>query len=142
MLTTNHKDKLDPALLRPGRMDMHIHMSYCTADGFKTLASNYLGVKDHRLFPEIENLIIEVEVTPATIAEELMKSEEVDTALEILVEFLEREKMARNKAPDGGEKEANKKGNEIPVDDQSKKAKRNKPTTRNQKRKAMSLLSR
>ncbi|MED6148685.1 hypothetical protein PIB30_055219 [Stylosanthes scabra] len=26
----NHKEKLDPALLRPERMDMHIHLSYCT----------------------------------------------------------------------------------------------------------------
>lgn len=25
--STNHKEKLDPALLRPGRMDARIHMS-------------------------------------------------------------------------------------------------------------------
>ncbi|CAA0809717.1 P-loop containing nucleoside triphosphate hydrolases superfamily protein [Striga hermonthica] len=31
VFTTNHIEKLDPALLRSGRMDMHIHMSYCTA---------------------------------------------------------------------------------------------------------------
>ncbi|KAJ9709788.1 hypothetical protein PVL29_001312 [Vitis rotundifolia] len=143
VLTTNHKERLDPALLRPGRMDMHIHMSYCTPCGFKTLASNYLGIRDHRLFPEIEKLIVEVEVTPAAIAEELMKSEEADFALGRLVEFLTRVKTARNEATDGEDKEANKKGNESPVVDQSKKkAKRNKPTARNQKRKAMSLLSR
>ncbi|CAN0861614.1 Protein HYPER-SENSITIVITY-RELATED 4 [Linum grandiflorum] len=30
VFTTNHKEKLDPALLRPGRMDVHINLSYCT----------------------------------------------------------------------------------------------------------------
>ncbi|KAK9948556.1 hypothetical protein M0R45_004125 [Rubus argutus] len=46
VFTTNNKDKLDPALLRPGRMDVHIHLSYCTASGFRTLASNYLGIHE------------------------------------------------------------------------------------------------
>ncbi|KAI4295499.1 hypothetical protein L6164_035541 [Bauhinia variegata] len=32
--TTNHRDRLDTALPRPGRMDVHIHMSYCTPCGF------------------------------------------------------------------------------------------------------------
>ena len=29
VFTTNHVDKLDPALIRRGRMDKHIEMSYC-----------------------------------------------------------------------------------------------------------------
>ncbi|RVW35343.1 AAA-ATPase [Vitis vinifera] len=104
VFTTNHKDRIDPALLRPGRMDMHIHMSYCTPYGFKTLASNYLGVSNHRLFTEIERLITEVEVTPAEIAEELMKSEEADVALEGLIAFLKRAKIAENKSNCRGKK--------------------------------------
>ncbi|XP_034699090.1 AAA-ATPase At3g50940-like [Vitis riparia] len=111
VLTTNHKDRIDPALLRPGRMDMHIHMSYCTPYGFKTLASNYLGVSNHRLFTEIERLITEVEVTPAEIAEELMKSEEADVALEGLIEFLKRARIAENKS-NGEGKEVDEQGTE------------------------------
>ncbi|CAB4263974.1 unnamed protein product [Prunus armeniaca] len=90
--TTNYKDKLDPALLRPGRMDMHIHMSYCTPGGFKILASNYLRIKKHCFFDEIKASIREVEVTPAEIAEELMKSEDTNTVLGGLVAFLKNKK--------------------------------------------------
>ncbi|GMN29350.1 hypothetical protein TIFTF001_002401 [Ficus carica] len=95
VFTTNHKERLDPALLRPGRMDMHIHMSYCTTNGFKTLASNYLGINDshrHRLCGEIEGLIDTTTVTPAEVAEELMKSDNKDVALEGLASFLKRKK--------------------------------------------------
>lgn len=106
VFTTNHKERLDPALLRPGRMDMHIHMSYCTPGGFRTLASNYLGLKDHDRFREIDKLITEVEVTPAEIAEELMKSEEIDIALAGLIAFLEKKKKEKGKSNTGKEDEA------------------------------------
>uniref|UniRef100_A0A8R7RGH9 AAA+ ATPase domain-containing protein n=1 Tax=Triticum urartu TaxID=4572 RepID=A0A8R7RGH9_TRIUA len=50
IFTTNHKEKLDPALIRWGRMDKHIEMSYCRFEGFKVLAKNYLDVIEHELF--------------------------------------------------------------------------------------------
>ncbi|XP_052192825.1 AAA-ATPase At3g50940-like [Diospyros lotus] len=116
IFTTNHKDRLDPALLRPGRMDMHIHMSYCTPDGFKILASNYLGITSHFMFPEIEKLITEVEATPAEIAEELMKSEQADIALAELIKFLQAKKIDHDKANAEGEKEVVMKSQEVKVE--------------------------
>ncbi|KAK8959244.1 hypothetical protein KSP40_PGU009019 [Platanthera guangdongensis] len=99
VLTTNYRDRLDPALLRPGRMDMHIHMGYCGPNGFRMLASNYHGVDEHPLFAEIEGLLKEVEATPAEVAEELMRSDDAGIALGSLILFL------RDKRRVGGEED-------------------------------------
>ena len=91
VFTTNHKEKLDPSLLHTSRMGMHVHMSYVTMDGFKQLVSNYLGINgDHQLFEVIEALLKNKQVTPAEIAEELLKSEDPNIALRGVVEFLEQ----------------------------------------------------
>ncbi|CAN6863893.1 unnamed protein product [Brassica oleracea] len=96
VFTTNHKEQLDPALLSPGRMDMHIHMSYCTSLGFRTLVSNYLGLDDlnHPLCEEIEKLCMEV--TPAELAEELMQDDDIDVVLRGVISFIEKKKVERN----------------------------------------------
>lgn len=133
IFTTNHKDRLDPALLRPGRMDMHIHMSYCTPPGFKILASNYLGIKNHCLFTEIEGLITEVEVTPAEIAEELMKSEDANVSLQGLIKFLQIKKMEHGKS--NKDQEDNGKGKESEeIVGAEKKEITMKPRARNKKK--------
>ncbi|CAH9104392.1 unnamed protein product [Cuscuta epithymum] len=89
VLTTNHKDKLDPALLRPGRMDMHIHLSYCKFSAFKQLAKNYLGIDHHNLFKQIEELFEKVDVTPAEVAGELIKNKDVELSLQGLIQLLQ-----------------------------------------------------
>ncbi|KAG7619552.1 ATPase AAA-type core [Arabidopsis suecica] len=45
IFTTNHKEKLDPAFLRPGKMDVHILMDYCTPVVFKKLDALYLDIR-------------------------------------------------------------------------------------------------
>lgn len=71
---------------------MHIHMSYCTPCGFKLLAENYLGITEHQLFEESENLIGSTAVTPAEVAEQLMKDDEVEASLKGLIDFLHMKK--------------------------------------------------
>uniref|UniRef100_A0A803MNK2 Uncharacterized protein n=1 Tax=Chenopodium quinoa TaxID=63459 RepID=A0A803MNK2_CHEQI len=88
VFTTNYKERLDPALIRPGRMDVHIHMSYLTFGGFKILSSNYLNISSHALFAQIEELLKEVQVTPAEAAQELMKSDDIDEVLQGFVQLL------------------------------------------------------
>ncbi|XP_022770627.1 AAA-ATPase At2g46620-like [Durio zibethinus] len=56
VFTMNGKDHVDPAVLRPGRIDVHIHFPLCDFTAFKTLANGYLGLKDHKLFPQVEEI--------------------------------------------------------------------------------------
>ncbi|CAN8320631.1 unnamed protein product, partial [Cochlearia groenlandica] len=106
IFTTNHKEKLDPALLRPGRMDVHILMDNCTPFVFKKLVALYLKTDDHTLFDPIEKIVVEVNATPAEITQQLMASKDADIALKGLLEFLETKKMKKEevaKVEDEGE---------------------------------------
>jgi mitochondrial chaperone BCS1 len=51
---SREKEGVDPAILRPGRLDVHIHFPMCDFSGFKALASSYLGVYEHKLFQHVE----------------------------------------------------------------------------------------
>ncbi|MQL82264.1 hypothetical protein Taro_014737 [Colocasia esculenta] len=96
IFTTNHVEKLDPALLRPGRMDRHIHLSYCGAPAFKILAKNYLDVVDgHPLMLDAETLLQEVKVTPAEVAEVFMGCEDdADKGMQRMVEEMRQRRRA------------------------------------------------
>ncbi|KAJ1443695.1 P-loop containing nucleoside triphosphate hydrolase [Sesbania bispinosa] len=96
IFTTNFVDKLDPALIRTGRMDKHIELSYCRYEAFKVLAKNYLDIDSHNLFPTIGNLLEVTNVTPADVAENLMPksvNEDVESCLENLIQALEMKKV-------------------------------------------------
>jgi DNA replication protein DnaC len=78
VFTTNHIEKLDPALLRSGRMDMHIYMSYCSFPSLKILLKNYLGMEegdlDGVMLKELEDVVEKAEMTPADVSEVLIKN--------------------------------------------------------------------
>ncbi|OMO62523.1 hypothetical protein CCACVL1_22776 [Corchorus capsularis] len=98
VFTTNHVDKLDPALIRRGRMDMHIELSYCTFQGFKVLAKNYLDIDSHPLFETIGGLLDKVDTTPVDVIEHLIHYrdvEDVKPCLESLIRTLETAKEAK-----------------------------------------------
>lgn len=104
VFTTNYVENLDPALIRRGRMDKHIELSYCSFEGFKVLAKNYIELEWHDLFPRIESLLKEVEMTPADVAENLMPKSvpgDSDVCLKNLVMALEeqQQKLMANRSP-------------------------------------------
>ncbi|KAI3692181.1 hypothetical protein L6452_31991 [Arctium lappa] len=120
VFTTNYVEKLDPALIRRGRMDKHIEMSYCCFESFKVLAKNYLDVESHEMFATIGRLLEETNMTPADVAENLMpKSDEEngEICLNNLIKSLEDAKQeARLKAVEDAkikaEEEAGEKNSE------------------------------
>ncbi|WMV34057.1 hypothetical protein MTR67_027442 [Solanum verrucosum] len=70
IFTMNSKDQIDPAVLRPGRIDHHIHFPLCDFNAFKSLANSHLGLKDHKLFPQVEeNFQTGSVLSPAEISE-------------------------------------------------------------------------
>ncbi|KAI3505426.1 hypothetical protein L1887_27555 [Cichorium endivia] len=95
VFTTNHVERLDPALIRRGRMDKHIELSYCCFETFKVLAKNYLDIESHELFPSISRLLEETNMTPADVAENLMPKsaeENAESCLKDLIKALENAK--------------------------------------------------
>ncbi|KAI4327649.1 hypothetical protein L6164_020085 [Bauhinia variegata] len=97
VFTTNHVEKIDPALLRAGRMDMHINLSFCKAKAFRILASNYLDLQGpHPLLEQIEEVLEKIEVTPAIVAEQLLRNEDPDVALEQVLNFLKEKQTESN----------------------------------------------
>ncbi|KAK6773880.1 hypothetical protein RDI58_029119 [Solanum bulbocastanum] len=95
VFTTNYVDKLDPALTRRGRMDKHIELSYCSFDGFKVLAKNYLHLDTHPIFESIEILMRETKIIPADVAENLMPSSLIEDAEKCLLKLVEALKQAK-----------------------------------------------
>lgn len=63
IMTTNHKDRLDPALIRPGRADVHIELGYLTDEQFAKMCERFF---ERRVdMPSVENL----QITPSEVVE-------------------------------------------------------------------------
>ncbi|KAK9119511.1 hypothetical protein Scep_017604 [Stephania cephalantha] len=112
VFTTNYVGKLDPALVRRGRMDKHIELSYCSFDAFKVLAKNYLVLESHPLFDCIHKLMNETKMTPADVAENLMPKSvfnDAETRLLNLIQALQevKEETERSNVKQNQEDDAN-----------------------------------
>lgn len=113
VFTTNHIEKLDSALLRSGRMDMHIHMGFCRFQALKILLKNYLrmeeGDVDGVVLKEMEECVEEAEITPADVSEVLIRNRsDAEKAVRELVCVLKERVVRRRKS--GGVKKKKEEG--------------------------------
>ncbi|XP_057455393.1 AAA-ATPase At4g25835-like [Lotus japonicus] len=87
VFTTNHRESIDPALVRCGRMDVHVSLGTCGVHAFRELARNYLGVESHVMFEAVEGCIRSGgSLTPAHVGEILLRNRgDADVALREVV---------------------------------------------------------
>ncbi|KAG1334234.1 AAA-ATPase [Cocos nucifera] len=91
VFTTNYADGVDPALLRAGRMDVHVRLGACGAHAVRELVERYVGVAEHELLGVAESCVrAGAEMTPAEVGEVLLRNrEEPEKAMRELVAELQ-----------------------------------------------------
>lgn len=96
VFTTNHRDSVDPALVRCGRMDVHVSLGTCGVHAFKELARNYLGVETHVMFETVEGCIRNGgSLTPAQVGEILLRNRgDADVAMREVVAAMQGRMLA------------------------------------------------
>ncbi|GJY99027.1 AAA-ATPase-like protein [Tanacetum coccineum] len=98
IFTTNVQEKLDLESFYPGLMDVvDINMLNCTPWGFRLLASKHLGITDHNLFGNIDDLIRKVKITPTEVAEKFLNDDDPDISLSRLIDFFDVKKQNERK---------------------------------------------
>jgi SpoVK/Ycf46/Vps4 family AAA+-type ATPase len=87
VMTTNHPEKLDPALIRPGRINKRLHLGYCSAETVAQMAKHYLQIP-RGMSPTQMTLCSEIcdrqHVTPAWVEQCCAEVEDLDELLERL----------------------------------------------------------
>ncbi|OVA20706.1 AAA+ ATPase domain [Macleaya cordata] len=107
VFTTNHRDNVDPALVRSGRMDVHVRLGICGIHAFKALVMNYLGVESHVMFDVVESCIrAGGSLTPAEIGEILLRNRrDADLAIKAVLSALQASILKGGGGGGGGDRD-------------------------------------
>ncbi|PRQ58558.1 putative ATPase, AAA-type, core, AAA-type ATPase domain-containing protein [Rosa chinensis] len=116
VFTMNSKDQVDPNFLRPGRIDVHIHFPLCDFTAFRNLATSYLGVKEHKLFPQVEEIFQSgSSLSPAEIGELMIANRNSPSrAIKSVITALQTDGDGRGRGRSDGRRGGSKAGRESP----------------------------
>ncbi|PWA58541.1 AAA+ ATPase domain-containing protein [Artemisia annua] len=103
VFTVSSKDHVDPTVLRPGRIDVHVHFPLCDFSSFKNLANSHLGIKEHKLFPQVEEIFQSgASLSPAEIGEIMITNRGSPTrALKTVINALQTNSETRTSGKTG-----------------------------------------
>ncbi|KAG0486924.1 hypothetical protein HPP92_009019 [Vanilla planifolia] len=88
VFTTNYKQQIDPALLRPGRMDVHVQLGPCGSHVLREMVLRYIGeAAAEEMMPVAERSLADgATMTPAEVGEVLLRNRDApETAVRELI---------------------------------------------------------
>ena len=85
IMTTNYPESLDPALTRPGRIDFHLHLGYCTREQAARIFTKFYGPA----LAEFFMVNMRGQLTPAQLQELFIKAPTAQDAINAITNFVE-----------------------------------------------------
>ena len=74
IMATKHIEKIDKALIRPGRVDLKIEFNYVTGDAIKTVIGDYIKNIDYNSESWVNIDFESIVISPAELINTIMKS--------------------------------------------------------------------
>jgi len=94
VMTTNHPEKLDPALIRPGRINMQLFLNYMTPANFLSMVTHHFGKQDKTMekkimkaFDEKSTMEEEFNITPAEVEQLCAEHDTIEDFVKALIRY-------------------------------------------------------